>query len=134
MQSAKQAKQAKHAQHAAIFKVVNLIPEGKVASYGQIADLAGLPGRARLVGKALSMAPEEITDKTADSAPEQKPLNWHRVLRANGQIAFAKGSEQAKEQIGLLQQENVAVFNHRVNIKEFGWQPDMHTLLHDLSF
>jgi methylated-DNA-protein-cysteine methyltransferase-like protein len=35
------------------WQTVQLIPEGKVACYGQIADLAGLPGRARLVGKAL---------------------------------------------------------------------------------
>ena len=40
-----------------IWQTVLQIPAGKVASYGQIADLAGLPGRARLVGKALGKAP-----------------------------------------------------------------------------
>jgi methylated-DNA-protein-cysteine methyltransferase-like protein len=109
-------------QYSAIFKVVNLIPEGKVASYGQVADLAGLPGRARLTGKALGYVPKGMQ------------LNWHRVLRSNGQIAFPKGSEHAALQIGKLQQENVAVFNHRVKMQEFQWQPDILTLLQDLSF
>ena len=108
--------------YKAIFKVVNLIPEGKVASYGQVADLAGLPGRARLTGKALGHAPQGMR------------VNWHRVLRSNGQIAFAKGSEQASLQIGLLQQENVTVLNHRVNMRAFQWAPDMLTLLQELDF
>jgi methylated-DNA-protein-cysteine methyltransferase-like protein len=108
--------------YLAIFKVVNLIPKSKVASYGQVADLAGLPGRARLVGKALGHVPESMR------------VNWHRVLRSNGQIAFAKGSELAQLQIGKLQEENIAVLNHRVKLKEFQWQPDMLTLLQDLEF
>jgi methylated-DNA-protein-cysteine methyltransferase-like protein len=108
--------------YLAIFKVVNLIPHGKVASYGQIADLAGLPGRARLAGKALGYVPDGMQ------------VNWHRVLRSNGQIAFAKGSEHAKLQIGKLQSENVAVLNHRVKLKEFQWQPDILTLLQELDF
>jgi methylated-DNA-protein-cysteine methyltransferase-like protein len=42
-----------------IWQTVQLIPQGKVACYGQIADLAGLPGKARLVGKALGKVPKE---------------------------------------------------------------------------
>lgn len=105
-----------------IWATVNKIPRGSVSSYGQIADLAGLPGRARLVGKCLG------------SVPDDYHINWHRVLRSNGQLAFAKGSEQALLQTGLLQDENVAVFNNRVKMKEFGWQPDLMTLLHDLEY
>ncbi len=41
-----------------LWRTVQLIPVGKVACYGQIADLAGLPGRARLVGKALANVPK----------------------------------------------------------------------------
>ena len=111
-----------NAKYLAIFKVVNLIPEGKVASYGQVADLAGLPGRARLAGKALSVVPTDMQ------------LNWHRVLRSNGHIAFANGSEQATLQAGQLQQENVVVINNRVKMKDFKWQPNVYTLLHELSF
>lgn len=100
-----------------IFTTVNTIPIGKVATYGQIADLSGLPGRARLVGKSLGNIPKGMS------------VAWHRVLRSNGHIAFAKGSKQALEQTGLLQTENVAVLNNRVKLKDFQWQPDLGELL-----
>lgn len=100
-----------------IWRTVSRVPKGKVAGYGFIADLAGLPGRARLVGRALRNAPMELQ------------LPWYRILRSNGQIAFAKGSAQAQQQIGLLQQEGVVVLNHRVNMEEFGWKPDLGELM-----
>ena len=59
-----------------IWKTVQAVPFGKVASYGQIADLAGLPGRARLVGKSLGLAPHSMQ------------LPWYRILRSSGQLAF----------------------------------------------
>jgi methylated-DNA-protein-cysteine methyltransferase-like protein len=105
-----------------IWRTVQMIPKGKVASYGQIADLAGLPGRARLVGKSLGYIPKDI----------QVP--WYRVLRSSGQIAFPKGSEQAENQKGLLQQENVVVLNNKVKLKEFLWQPDLAEMLFKLEF
>lgn len=104
-------------QYLKIWKTTLQIPVGKVASYGQVADLAGLPGRARLVGKAMGYAPKEM----------QVP--WYRVLRSNGQIAFPKGSENAEKQTGSLQEEGVAVFNNRVKLKEFQWQPGLGELL-----
>ncbi|GAB3025793.1 MGMT family protein [Bowmanella dokdonensis] len=105
-----------------IWKTVQLVPPGKVASYGQIADLAGLPGRARLVGKALGYAPPGM----------QVP--WYRILRSNGQIAFPPGSEAAEEQKGRLQEEGVAVLNNRVRLKAFQWTPDLAELLFRLEF
>lgn len=105
-----------------IFKTVNSIPKGKVSSYGQIADFAGLPGRARLVGKCLGQVPKD------------KEVNWHRVLRSNGQLAFAKGSEHAQLQTGLLQEEGVAVFNNRVKMKNYNWQPDLATILQEFEY
>lgn len=108
-------------QYQKIFRTVRAIPAGKVASYGQIADLAGLPGRARLVGKSLSHTPKD------------QPVPWHRVLRSNGQLAFAKGSDTALKQTGLLQEENVVVLNNRVKLKEFQWQPDLAELLFALD-
>ncbi|WP_199610492.1 MGMT family protein [Flocculibacter collagenilyticus] len=105
-----------------IWLVVKAIPKGKVASYGQVADLAGLPGRARLVGKALGA----YTD-------EAHQLPWHRVLRASGQIAFPAGSDTAEEQKGRLQSENVVVNGYRVKLKEFQWQPDLYELLFTLD-
>jgi len=100
-----------------IWQTVQKIPCGKVASYGQIADLAGLPGRARLVGKVLGYAPGEMQ------------LPWYRVLRSSGQLAFKRGSADAERQKGLLQEENVVVLNNRVKLKDFGWQPDLGELL-----
>lgn len=111
-----------HPQYAKIWRTVQLIPEGKVASYGQVADLAGLPGRARLVGKSLGFVPKEMN------------VPWYRVLRSNGQIAFPVGSEQAQKQTGLLQQENVAVFNNRVKFRLFQWQPDLAEMLWKLEY
>jgi len=105
-----------------IWQTVALIPAGKVASYGQIGDLAGLPGRARLVGKALGQVPDDMQ------------LPWYRVLRSNGQLAFPNGSEQAKQQTGLLQEDNIVVFNNRVKLNEFKWQPDLAEILWKLTF
>jgi methylated-DNA-protein-cysteine methyltransferase-like protein len=105
-----------------IWATIDLIPSGKVASYGQIADLAGLPGRARLVGKSLGYAPKE------------RKLAWYKVLRSNGQIAFPKGSEHALLQTGLLQEEGIMVLNNRVKLAEFQWQPDLAELLFALKY
>jgi len=105
-----------------IWKTVKVIPKGKVASYGQIADLAGLPGRARLVGKALGLAPKEMK------------LPWYRVLRSSGQLAFEKGSQHAEKQKGLLQQEEVVVLNNRVKLNDFAWQPDLTEMLTKLEY
>jgi len=100
-----------------IWQVVQAIPAGRVASYGQIADLAGLPGRARLVGKVLGQAPKQMR------------LPWFRVVRASGQLAFAAASVQAQEQKGLLQQEDVVVLGNRIKLDKFGWRPDLSEIL-----
>jgi len=105
-----------------IWETVKAIPKGKVASYGQIADLAGLPGRSRLAGTALAHTPTVIK------------IPWYRVLRSSGQIAFPKGSEQALEQKTLLMSEGVKVYNSRVNLKDFGWQPSVDELLFNLKY
>jgi len=105
-----------------IWATIDQIPKGKVASYGQIADLAGLPGRARLVGKSLGFV------------PKGRNVAWYKVLRSNGQIAFAKGSEQALLQTGLLQEDGVTVFNNRVKLADFQWQPDLGELLFGLRY
>ena len=100
-----------------IWKTVCKVPAGKVSSYGFIADLAGLPGRARLVGKIMQVAPDEMH------------VPWYRILKSNGQLAFQPGSIQAEKQKGLLQEEGVVVFNNRVKLTEFGWKPDLGELM-----
>jgi methylated-DNA-protein-cysteine methyltransferase-like protein len=113
---------ATNSHYQRIRRTAQLIPSGKVASYGQVADLAGLPGRARLVGKALAYAPIDVH------------VPWYRILRSNGQIAFPEGSEQAKTQKGYLQEEGVVVLNNRVRLEAFGWQPDLAEMLWKLEF
>ena len=100
--------------------ILSLIPAGRVVSYGQVADLAGLPGRARLVGKVL-----RETDKV---------LPWHRVLGATGTISLPKGSAGFDRQAGLLQEEGVPVIGGRVRMGEWQWQPDLAELLFLLPF
>ncbi len=82
-----------------ILAAIRAIPRGEVAAYGQVAQRAGLPGRARMVARLLS--------ESSDPA-----LPWHRVLRADGRSAFPKGSEMFEEQLRRLRGEGVQVDEH----------------------
>lgn len=93
------------------------VPRGKVSSYGFIADLAGLPGRARMVGSVLRNTPESLN------------VPWHRILKSNGQLAFDKESKQATRQLELLRDEGVVVLNNRVKLKQYGWNPQLGELM-----
>lgn len=93
------------------------IPEGSVASYGQIAEIAGIPRGARQVGYTLRHLPHE------HSVP------WHRVLQASGKIAFDSESPQFDEQRNRLMMEGVIVRNGKVDMKKFRWQPELDELL-----
>jgi len=94
-----------------IWQVVAAIPPGRVASYGQIAAMAGLGRQARYIGRALGKLP------AGHSIP------WFRVIRSNGQIAFPEGSDAYETQIGRLKGEGVEVTNGRVRMRQFQWQP-----------
>jgi len=107
--------------HIKIWQTVQAIPVGKIACYGQIADLAGLPGRARLVGKALGSVPKE--------GWRGQVVPWYRVLNSQGKISFPLGSENFERQKNLLQDEQVVVIGARVKLKEFQWLPDLAELL-----
>ena len=100
-----------------IYQAIKDIPVGRVASYGLVAKVATLPGRARLVGYALRHTPAHIK------------LPWHRVLRASGQIAFPQDSPHFKEQIQRLATEGVLVRNGRVNLARYGWDASLDRLL-----
>jgi len=94
-----------------IWLVVSQIPEGKVASYGQIAKLAELPGYARYVGHVMKKLPTGST------------LPWHRVLKSDGRIAFPPHADAWKRQKSLLEGEGVVLLNGRVSMRKFRWQP-----------
>lgn len=86
-----------------ILDAIRAVPYGQVASYGGIARRAGLPGRARLVARVLG-----------DNDDGELP--WHRVLRADGRIAFEPGTPQWREQARRLRAEGVLVRNGRVRV------------------
>ncbi len=109
-----------------IWQTVQAIPKGKVASYGQIADLAGLPGRARLVGKALANVPA--------NGWQGADVPWYRVINSQGKISFALQTEQFQQQKQLLQDEQVVVLGARIKLADFQWQPELNELLYTLKF
>jgi methylated-DNA-protein-cysteine methyltransferase-like protein len=86
----------------AIWQVVCAIPRGQASTYGAVARAAGLPGRARLTGFALRVAPRELN------------LPWHRVVGAGGRIVFPSDSREHREQARRLRAEGVAVTAGRV--------------------
>ena len=92
-----------------IYAVLAAIPCGVVVTYGQVADLAGLPKAARLVGRTLSTLPSDTQ------------LPWHRVINARGDISMPQHSLGFDRQKKRLQEENVLVTNGRVNLKLFRW-------------
>ena len=95
-----------------IHRVVSRIPSGRVATYGQIAELAGIPGQPRRVGYALSAL-------QADTA-----VPWQRVVNAKGEVSLRAHSGAELLQRKLLRAEGV-VFdkNGRIFMKRFQWRP-----------
>lgn len=92
-----------------IYAAVRRIPMGKVSTYGAIAELAGLPGRARLTGTALRNTPTSLS------------LPWHRVITASGRIAFPVGSDSYSKQRARLAREGVRFNRDRVELREHLW-------------
>ncbi|MEE4637414.1 MAG: MGMT family protein [Wenzhouxiangella sp.] len=100
-----------------IWDVVEGIPEGCVLNYGEVARLAGLPGRARLVGRALARA------------PKTRALPWHRVVNAQGRISFASDSARGQRQRRLLEAEGVIFEGETVDLKRFSPERAIDRLL-----
>jgi methylated-DNA-protein-cysteine methyltransferase-like protein len=97
-----------------ILAVVSSIPRGKVATYGQVAALAGLPRRARLVGRTMATL-------------EDDRVPWHRVVNARGEIS-RRGEPYGEElQRVRLRREGVKLQESgRIDLSRFGWQPEVH--------
>ena len=106
--------QAARAGWGEVYDAVRRIPPGRVATYGQIAELAGRPGAARQVGFALASL-------ASDSA-----VPWHRVVNARGEISARRGGAAFERiQADLLRREGV-VFDGtgRIDLVRFRWDPD----------
>ena len=100
-----------------IHAVVARIPRGKVSTYGEVADRAGLPRRARLVGQVLSCLPANNT------------LPWHRVVNAQGGISLPVGGATAKEQRQRLLAEGIVFRGARIELKRYAWRVSLDELL-----
>jgi methylated-DNA-protein-cysteine methyltransferase-like protein len=99
------------AAYTRIYAVVRRIPRGRVATYGQVARLAGLPGRARQVGYAL----HALRSGTA--------LPWHRVVNALGKVSRRARSGNEITQRLLLEREGVRFdAGGRLSLKRVGWK------------
>lgn len=98
-----------------IYDIVKQIPRGKVATYGQIAALAGNPRWARVVGYALHVNPDP------DSIP------CYRVVNREGAVsrAFAFGGENM--QVQLLEADGIAVKDGKVDLSLHLWNPVTET-------
>ena len=94
-----------------ILQVAHQIPEGKVATYGQIAELAGIPRAARLAGNALK------------SLPPKSTIPWHRVVNSQGKISLPESNPSHQKQRQRLKAEGVFMKNSRINLSEYRWIP-----------
>jgi len=94
-----------------IYAVIRRIPRGRVATYGQIAEIAGLEGHARQVGYALH------------ALPSGSDVPWHRVVNSFGEVSRRSSSDSDELQVELLQAEGV-VFDTagRIDLRRFGWR------------
>lgn len=100
-----------------LLDAVREVPPGCVASYGQVAEVAGIARGARQAGRALR------------EAPGGAGVPWFRIVRASGELAFAAGSAAHEEQVRRLQGEGVAVVRGRVDMGRYRWRPDLDELL-----
>lgn len=97
--------------YARIYAVIRRIPRGRVATYGQIAALAGLKGHARQVGYALH------------ALPDGSAVPWHRVINARGEISRRSLFGDEVRQRMLLEAEDVEFdWRGRVSLTRFGWR------------
>ncbi len=98
-----------------IYAVIRRIPHGRVATYGQVAALAGLPRRARLVGQSLRSTPEGM-----EEVPWQRVINAQGTVSPRGGLGWEEGYQRH-----LLEEEGV-VFSKsgKIDLDRFGWDPE----------
>ncbi len=102
-----------------IWSAVKSIPRGKVATYGQVAAIAGFPKQARMAGYALF------------NCPSGSPIPWFRVINAQGRVSLPPRSTAARKQRAMLKKEGVTFIGGRVNLARYRWQPQSPSPLLD---
>lgn len=99
-------------QYERIYKVVRRIPKGKVATYGQVAELAEMEGHARQVGYAMH------------ALPPRSNVPWHRVINAKGEVSPRTSGDSHELQRMLLEAEGVEFdLKGRCDLKKYRWKP-----------
>ena len=93
-----------------VIQVISMVPCGCVATYGQIARLAGLGRGARYVGTILKQLPNGTK------------LPWHRIINSQGRISLTEGSEGHNEQQARLRREGIIIKDGKINLKTYGWK------------
>lgn len=93
-----------------IYAVLEQIPRGKAASYGQVAELAGNRRWARVVGYALH------------AIPQGSHIPWHRVVKKDGEVFGGAESPGGRYQTELLKAEGVGFQNGRVDMEKYQWE------------
>jgi methylated-DNA-protein-cysteine methyltransferase-like protein len=95
------------------YHVIQQIPWGRVATYGQVAAMAGYPGYARQVGYALHATPKDLD------------IPWHRVINAQGMVSLQASDSEDNLQRLLLKAEGVQFDQrNRVSLKKYQWKPE----------
>src|SRR5258707_8926784 len=103
-----------------VFRLVNLIPRGRVLPYGPLAKALRLPGGARTAGRAMA------------ATPSGKGIPWHRVIGERGKILIRE--PYASLQRKLLESEGVAIIESRVDLKRHLWKtPQKSTMKNGAS-
>ena len=103
---------SKPSSYQRIYAVVRRIPEGQVATYGQVAALAGLRGHARQVGYAMH------------ALPGHTKVPWHRVINAKGEVSVRSTPGSEGEQRYRLECEGISFdARARIDLEEVRWRP-----------
>lgn len=104
-----------------VFHIVRLIPQGNVATYGQIAAVAGAPRAARQVGQAMAHCPADVP--------------WQRVINRHGMISIENMVVTKDDQVYLLRQDGVEVTesegNFWVDLKQYLVESSLLEAAHD---
>jgi len=96
--------------YSRIYAIVSRIPRGRVATYGQVARLAGSPGRARQVGYAMH------------ALPAGTRVPWHRVINAQGRVSRRRVPGNEITQRILLEAEGIRfTASGKIPLERFGW-------------
>lgn len=97
--------------YARVYAVVRRVPAGRVATYGQVARVAGLGEHARMVGYALAALPNETT------------VPWHRVINAQGTVSRRRSGDLLSQRMRLEREGVRFDARGRASFARFGWRP-----------